>query len=875
MNYIFKHKKIFLLSLVIVLLSLVFIDKLRELYLLIGCKIDTDKNSFKAAFFILVISFFFIYSYFFKIKFIHDLKSNFFVFAMLYFYSLFRVIFPEYICFINLYDGIKYSDIVFLFAFLHSINLVLVNFRFFKKKNNSSTNNFFHHDTLFITNEIDNEQILNKLIETIKDFKPDNAFAIGINAIWGYGKSSFLERFRLKYIEKNKSEIIFWNRIWKNKGSSAIIENFFEELKFNLSKYSSDVTQDINNYVNSILSLSDSDLKKYVSIGRNFLDDNSTLEQYYDSINETIKKIDKQVIILLDDLDRLEQEEILNTLKLIRTLSDFNNVIFIAGYDRKYVVNTIKSSKSNYLDKIFNVEINLLPFEERLVVDELMRLVQISFPKNLESDDTPNYYDAFDNLFKSSNLNYENFLSSYRDVKRFVNEFKFNSSFIESPSDIIIEEYILLKLLTFKYRELNMSIFNNLNYYLTKVYIDEVNDKIVKANNSISLIYLFDEESNKKIENIINIYESADKLVIINTLKTLFGEKSVEYYKKKQNSIAKIYFTDLYVRNNIFIGKISITELKHAYENNKLEDLVRSNLQDSFSIHSIFEFKNFIFNNLPTNIFQFLDFLRTLNLIIQTPLLTDNVKVLDLFDNAFNALYKKDKTSFLGDIEKLLVNNQKGYLFEFLAEINMIFIRSKSISIYDINSQLINKASFFMNDVLNILENKLNNDCNLRLSPYELYTEYLLIREGIVLDKKIILSSRANNIIKDDIKTRFNEYVNSKVFKSFNEKIDDLEGEFIGYSPNIFIGQIFSNSKTLQKLIKNPTIELYEKFYLEGWINFKEFLISLKEKDLLKIGIKKEEFDFIKKFTDEYINNDCKPLTKEQYNSLNDDILPF
>lgn len=874
MNYILKHKKVLLLSLVIVLLSLVFIDKLRELYLLFGSKIDTNKNSFKAAFFILVISLFFIYMYFFRIKFLHDLKSNFFVFALLYFYSLFRVIFPEYICFINLYDGIKYSDIVFLFAFLHSLNLVFVNFRFFKKKNKSSPNNFFNHDTLFVSNEIDNEQILNKLLETIKDFKPDTAFAIGINAIWGYGKSSFLERFRVKYVEENKNEIIFWNRIWKNKGSSAIIENFFEELKFNLSKYSSDVSQDINNYVNSILSLSDSDLKKYVSLGRNFLEDNLTLEQYYVSINETIKKIDKQVIILLDDLDRLEQEEILNTLKLIRTLSDFNNVIFIAGYDRKYVVDTIQSSKNNYLDKIFNVEINLLPFEERLVVDELMRLVQASFPKNLKSDDTQNYYDAFDNLFKNSNLNYENFLSSYRDVKRFINEFKFNSSFIESPSDIIIEEYILLKLLTFKYRELNMSIFNNLNGYLTKGYIDEANDKIVKANNSISLIYVFDEESNKKLENVINIYESVDKLIIINSLKSLFGEKTVEYYKKKQNSIAKIYFTDLYVRNNIFIGKISITELNNAYENNKLYHLVNSNLKDNFSIHSTFEFKNFIYNNLPKSTFQFLDSLRVLNLIIQTPLSTDNEKVVRILNNTFNTIYEKDRIIFLEDIVKLLINNPKGYLLDFLSEMNMMHLRLNSGLAYEINSEIVNDTLFFKNDILNVLLSKLLKDCELKLSPEIIYEQYLLIRQKIILDKKIILSPKANDILKVDIEKRFVEYSKSKVFKSFNQTIEDDEGDFFGYSPNIFLGQIFSNPITLEKLISNPTNDLYEEFYIEGWNRFYYFISNLNVDKYLKLGMKKEDFKNMKEFTKVYINNNCKPLTKNQYDAIYNE-LPF
>jgi archaellum biogenesis ATPase FlaH len=47
----------------------------------------------------------------------------------------------------------------------------------------------------------------------------------------------------------------------------------------------------------------------------------------FSDINDNIKNWQTNNL-LLDDLDRLETE-ILNTLKLIRTLSDFNNVIFI------------------------------------------------------------------------------------------------------------------------------------------------------------------------------------------------------------------------------------------------------------------------------------------------------------------------------------------------------------------------------------------------------------------------------------------------------------------------------------------------------------------------------------------------------------------
>ena len=158
-------------------------------------------------------------------------------------------------------------------------------------------------------------------------------------------------------------------------------------------------------------------------------------------------------MILLDDLDRLDKEEILNGLKLIRTISDFNNVIFIVGYDRKYIVKTIDQPSDNYLDKIFNVELALLPFRENKLVDQLFLLVDDlydkdnSFNKGFKElfEDKPSYNALdlslmYDNnssrLNKDIKLTYLNFLPTYRDVKRFINEFKFYASFLKNNEDV-------------------------------------------------------------------------------------------------------------------------------------------------------------------------------------------------------------------------------------------------------------------------------------------------------------------------------------------------------------------------------------------------------------------------------------------------------
>src|SRR5690606_37878970 len=140
---------------------------------------------------------------------------------------------------------------------------------------------------------------------------------------------------------------------------------------------------------------------------------------------------------------------------------------------RDYIVKMCGSGKKDYINKIFQVEINLLPFDEKRIREIILDEVSKSFPT--PADDNLNlklfkgFYGLFDQTYDYSpkpvdlftgdtencreilSLNWYRFLKTYRDINRFSNEFKFNYTFIDER-DIISKEYILLKLLFFKYR---------------------------------------------------------------------------------------------------------------------------------------------------------------------------------------------------------------------------------------------------------------------------------------------------------------------------------------------------------------------------------------------------------------------------------------
>lgn len=893
-EFLEKNKKVITIFIFLIILSLFFMNKLTSLVSEIGELLQYN-ISFKIGFGLLFLVIVILYISLINKRYIHKKSTSFLIYyiSLIYLFLRFLSVDKYAISFVNVFDSIKYADVLFVIAGLHSLNL------FSTKKNKTEENEqiFFIDDAPYIDEAIDNEKILEQLIGTISNFKPKPAFSIGINAVWGYGKSSFLHRLKSQYIAKHPKSIVFWYRIWKNKGSNAIIENFFDELKNNLKPYSGEISNDIDKYVDSILSLSNTDLKKLNDFGKSFFIENETLESFYSDINDIIKTIDRQIIILLDDLDRLEKEEIMNTLKLIRTLSDFDNVIFIAGYDRQYITDTIDIKKANYLDKIFNVEINLLPFNPELISNELFRIIDVNFPRSNSNEDETELYTVFKNLFDDSyiynqnisleaiipsnndlenvissnhKLSYENFLLTYRDVKRFVNEFKFNISFLGDRTNVVIEEYILLKLTTYKYRNLQNTLFNVLEKFLDKGEINNSNGNITIDSYFSDELYVYTNKNRDDVKKSMLInYSEEDFNIVDAVLCRLFGKKTSEYFQKNQNSIAKIFYTDIYIKNNIAGYLISISQMHTAYFENQLFDLALTINRENKNLFSVInEIKQFMYNNKPQSKEQFLDSIKTLNHIIKNSNIDDDKRSLEIFIEAFNKFYNKLKRPFNKDILDVINRRPIGYIDILIGELNMNFIRN----IYsNDNNFLYSTEAYGIFEIEFLYIEKLKYLITIKSNPLIVLQHYLRYPKYLVSDRRIIYSEETNNLIKSDVQNRFSKYFKSELFKSLRKNgIDKNEGEFVGYAPYFALAQIFSDPNTILKLVQFPSDEiLYEQFYQKGWDNLLNFLKKINEEseDEELIHIESELANSIE-FLEKYKDKNYKALTEREYDKI-------
>lgn len=258
------------------------------------------------------------------------------------------------------------------------------------------------------------------LYEKLVATNVEEAYAVGINAKWGYGKTTYLNDIKKNLTER---EILVEFNPWLSNSPDQMVKDYFEGLKDKLTEYDKHIDDDIDSYVKLLI---DIDVHPMITALAKAWEGTSakSIVDSRTNIQKRINQIGKKIFVLIDDLDRLEKEEIYEVLKLIRNTAKFKNLIYIVAYDRQYICSTLKQKDivdpESYLYKIFQMEVLLPAFEgdliEKMLMDELKKQlvgeVQEQFLKSIDNE-----------VDKASHTNRAvgYFLKNFRDVKRFAN----------------------------------------------------------------------------------------------------------------------------------------------------------------------------------------------------------------------------------------------------------------------------------------------------------------------------------------------------------------------------------------------------------------------------------------------------------------------
>ena len=272
------------------------------------------------------------------------------------------------------------------------------------------------------------------------------AFTLGLTAPWGAGKTSFMLSMK-DYLEKHHSDrvILVDFNPWMYRKSPNLTQIFFEELSRTLAPYNSALASGFTRYVDHIL---DKDDSAWLRLGVRLLPQGfkakSTSEQY-EFLKKEIGKLGKKIMIFIDDVDRLDSEELIELFSLIRNSSlSFPHMSYILTYDKEYVASQLQSEFNEhtyrYMEKIVQVEYPLAKITpeqlEEALREELKRI-------------------GYGNLWKpikNSSFQLSNHLPTLRVIKQICNTL--SSRRKELEGNIALSDWFIIEVIRIQYPRL-------------------------------------------------------------------------------------------------------------------------------------------------------------------------------------------------------------------------------------------------------------------------------------------------------------------------------------------------------------------------------------------------------------------------------------
>ena len=210
---------------------------------------------------------------------------------------------------------------------------------------------------------------------------PDGT-VIAVNGPWGSGKSSVINLVKHHLHNGTKTddlEIVDF-KCWWFRGEEALTLAFFQELHSALNPTEGEKAQEAiaklgpqllmktSPVIGAILNTvggpgAGSILSTGMSALGGLIRQNETVEKLHGELSKALKDGSKRYLIVIDDIDRLSPDEAILIFRLVKSVGELPNVIYLLAYDRqlaeKIVTERYPSEGPHYLEKIVQASFDL------------------------------------------------------------------------------------------------------------------------------------------------------------------------------------------------------------------------------------------------------------------------------------------------------------------------------------------------------------------------------------------------------------------------------------------------------------------------------------------------------------------------------------
>lgn len=338
-----------------------------------------------------------------------------------------------------------------------------------------------------------------------------DGLVIGLEGSWGSGKTSILNLLEQAFTEESDDFVVRRLDSWLAVDSVSLTLEFFKTLReaahdagtfLNGNDYIKEQLQKAPRFILKGLKASGVSFNlPGISVKPDWdaMLADKTLREKKEEIRQNLKASPKHIIYMIDDVDRLNSEEVALVMQLVKNLADFPNVIYVLAYDRDIVSNALQHidgrNGADFMEKIVQVPIAMPEFDQ----DDLINYFNYQLDKIIATQKIK----TADNLLQYTiRLTVPLYIHNIRDCKRVLNAFRVRYLVCADFCDVrdlfcvILLEIYEPKVLAYILKHMSAFCLTDVRYHFenSKPLFDEVHREFNQLSNNI-----------KSVEKIIGI----------------------------------------------------------------------------------------------------------------------------------------------------------------------------------------------------------------------------------------------------------------------------------------------------------------------------------------------------------------------------------
>jgi hypothetical protein len=240
-----------------------------------------------------------------------------------------------------------------------------------------------------------------RIADVLRGLPNGAGLVVGIHGPWGDGKTTVLNLLKNNLADDEDTAVVEFNP-WRFTDEPSMLAGFFRVLAAAIRAKLTTKGEDIAGWVEKIGSyaaVANDRFGKAAKIAGDVAD--VGLEELRTRLFDALAKANKRIVVLVDDIDRLDKHETHTLFRLIKACADFPNVCYVLAFDDVAVAKALgerygtgdEASGRAFLEKIIQVPLKLpvamtedlrsLCFQQ---VDEAIKAADVELSKNEVND---------------------------------------------------------------------------------------------------------------------------------------------------------------------------------------------------------------------------------------------------------------------------------------------------------------------------------------------------------------------------------------------------------------------------------------------------------------------------------------------------------